>query len=136
MTFADGHEGSWGDFQWHSTSGVEVDDFYSDELGTRRDVSGVRAVVAKGDEIIWFGRASNNNWLDWVEWPNVTTSGPSRLACNHGYAVISTDSGGPVYLGGTAIGFMYGWIFIDGARRDCFSQARYIDDALGVTIKQ
>lgn len=45
------------------------------------------------------------------------------------------DSGGPVFVGGTAAGFIHGGPPIDGQVRMCFSQARYIDDAIGVSIK-
>jgi hypothetical protein len=45
------------------------------------------------------------------------------------------DSGGPVYIVNTAVGVMWGWITIDGAKRDCYSQATSIDNAMGVFIK-
>jgi streptogrisin C len=136
MTYQTGHVGTWGDFEWFTTSGTEVDDFYRNEAGSRQDVTSVRTPVSQGDELLWFGRASKNDWLGWVEFAVVNTSGPQKLACNHGYQVVGGDSGGPVYLYGQAIGFVWGWVLIDGARRDCFSRAHYIDDAIGVSIKQ
>ncbi|MBA2558411.1 MAG: hypothetical protein H0V07_00710 [Propionibacteriales bacterium] len=135
MTYRTGHEGAWGDFEWFTTTGTEVDDFYSDEQGSRRDVTGV-TTTGHGTSVLWYGRVSNNNWSDTVIYLNVGTSGPDRLMCNSGYHVQSGDSGGPVYIGGAAAGQIYGWIYINGARRDCFSQARYIDEAIGVFIKQ
>lgn len=136
MSFADAHLGNWGDMAWFSTNGTEVDDFYADELGNRVDVTATESSVNKGAEFIYFGRKTNNNYVSWVEYPNVSTSGPARLACLfHGYPQ-GGDSGGPVYITSRAGGFIWGWILIDGSRRTCFSQARYIDDALGVTIKQ
>jgi hypothetical protein len=133
MTFQTSHEGAWGDFEWLTTSGAEVDDFYADEQGSRRDVTGV-TTVGHGASVLWYGRVSNNNWSGTNWWLNVSTSGPKSLDCMTGYHVQPGDSGGPVYVGGAAAGQIYGWIFIDGSRRDCFSQARYIDEALGVQI--
>lgn len=52
-----------------------------------------------------------------------------------GFSTPTGDSGGPVYINNTAAGFIWGWVTIDGAQRDCFSQARFIDDALGPGIK-
>jgi hypothetical protein len=135
MVLADSHEGAWGDFAWYTTNGTEVDDFYADELGNRRDVTGTRATVSMGDEYIWFGRRTNNNWLSWVEFPLQNTSGPQRLACLHDHSAMTGDSGGPVYLGQVAAGFVYGYIWLDGAYRDCFSRAAYIDNAMGVFIQ-
>ncbi len=135
MSFIQGHIGFYGDLAWWSTSGNEVDDFYFNELGSRRDVTGVRTVVSQGDELFWFGRSSMNDWLDFVEFPIVNTSGPDKLACNNSHHSVGGDSGGPVYLSGTAIGLIWGYIYIDGAWRDCFTRAHYVDDALGVGIK-
>jgi hypothetical protein len=136
MVRADSHIGSWGDLAWFTTSGTEVDDFYSDELGNRRDVSSVKDPVTQGLEVLWFGRKTKNDWLSWVEFIPVNTSGPDRLACLHSYHVLDGDSGGPVYINGQAVGLVWGWVLINGARRDCFSQARYVNLALGVTIKR
>lgn len=134
MTYKTGHLGQWGDFEWFTTTGTEVDDFYT-EGGNRRDVTGVKITMDKGAELLWYGRSTKNDWLSWVEYPRVDTSGPDRLSCLYHYHVVDGDSGGPVYINNTAAGFVWGWVLIDGARRDCFSQARYIDDALGLGIK-
>lgn len=136
MTYVVGHLGTWGDMSWYYTSGTEVDDFYSDELGNRRDVTATETTIAYGSEFIWFGRATNNNLLSWVRYPNVDTSGPKKLACLDGGPPIGGDSGGPVYITSRAGGFIWGWVTIDGRQRTCFSQARYIDNALTVSIKQ
>jgi hypothetical protein len=134
MTYQNGHLGQWGDFEWFTTNGTEVDDFYT-EGGSQRDVTGVKITMDKGAELLWYGRSTQNDWLSWVEYPDVDTSGPQNLACLYNYHVVGGDSGGPVYINGLAAGFVWGWVLIDGARRDCFSQARYIDDALGLGIK-
>ena len=48
MTYKSGHVGQWGDFQWHTTSDTEPDDFYYD-WGSRRDVSALANPVAPED---------------------------------------------------------------------------------------
>ena len=129
------HNGPFGDWEWFTTTGTEVDDFYSDELGNRRDVASVAGAATKGADVVWFGRKTKNNWISWVEYPLVNTTGPDRLACMFHGRVDGGDSGGPVYIVSTAVGVMWGWINIDGAKRDCYSQATYSDDAMGVFIK-
>jgi hypothetical protein len=134
MSYVNGHIGTWGDMAWFTTSGNEVDDFYADEVGNRRDVTATETTIVYGSDFVWFGRATNNNYSSWVRYPSVDTSGPKKLACLDGGPPIPGDSGGPVYITTKAGGFIWGWIDIDGAHRLCFSQARYIDDALVVTI--
>jgi hypothetical protein len=135
MTFqAMHHDGPWGDFEWFTTNGTEVDDFYT-QGGSRRDVTGVKVTMNQGDGLSWYGRSTQTDWSSSVQYPDVDTSGPKNLACLYDYHVVGGDSGGPVYINGLAAGFVWGWVLIDGARRDCFSQARYIDDALGLGIK-
>ena len=48
---------------------------------------------------------------------------------------VGGDSGGPVYVGNTAAGYMTAVVNIGGVKRMCFSEAAYIDDAMGVSIK-
>lgn len=134
MSLVRSHIGGWGDFEWLTTTGIEVDDFYADEAGSRRDVTGVTMRIDQGKVFSWFGRTSRNDWTGSVAYPWVSTSGPGNLACFGASHVIGGDSGGPVYVGGSAVGLVWGWVLIDGARRDCLSRADYIDDALGVSI--
>jgi hypothetical protein len=134
MTYQSGYQATWGDFEWLTTSGTEVDDFYVNDLGTLRDVSGIDN-PALGTPFSYYGRASRASWPQTVAYTNVVTSGPEHLNCGSEYHVIGGDSGGPVYNGTLAEGLVYGWIVLDGFKRDCWSQARYIDDAIGVSIK-
>gem|GEM_PF-4927562 len=66
---------------------------------------------------------------------NVSAGGVSGLNCMTNQGGDHGDSGGPFYIGNTAAGFIYGGVIINGVLRTCFSQARYIDDAIGVSIK-
>lgn len=135
MTYQSGMVGYWGDFEWFTTNGTEFDDFYLPN-GTRRDVSGVKNTFAKGDTLYWWGWATYPTlWVDTVEFPNVTAGGVGHLACTKVLGGTFGDSGGPVFIGNTAAGFVFGAALIDGIWRTCHSQARYIDDAIGVSIK-
>jgi streptogrisin B len=135
MTYKNGVVGYWGDFEWFTTSGTEFDDFYLPN-GARRDVSGVKNTFAIGDSLNWWGWATFPNlWVDTVAFLNVSWGGVSHMNCTTGLGGDVGDSGGPFFVGNTAAGFMKGAAVINGAWRTCFSQARYIDDAIGVSIK-
>jgi hypothetical protein len=125
-----------GRFRVVHTNGTEVDDFYVNEQGARADVTGVKASMSTGDELIWFGRSSNVDHLSWVAYPTVNTSGPDRLTCLQHGGVLLGDSGGPVYILGTSAGIIWGSVTFGGVKRACFSNSRYIDNAMGVLIKQ
>jgi hypothetical protein len=47
MTYQNGFVGTWGDFEWLTTSGTEVDDFYVDGAGTDTETIrlGLKALV-------------------------------------------------------------------------------------------
>jgi len=135
MTYQNGVVGFWGDFEWFTTTGTEVDDFYLPN-GALRDVSGVKNTFAVGDSLYWWGWASFPTlWNGTVGFTNVSAEGVSHLACMTGIGGAIGDSGGPFFTGSTAAGFVWGAALINGSWRTCFSQARYIDDAIGVSIK-
>jgi streptogrisin C len=135
LTYKGGFVGSWGDFEWFTTSGTEVDDFYHNPNGALRDVSAVKNTFAVGDSLNWWGMTTWVEATGTVGWLNVTLDGVGRLNCMNQLNAAGGDSGGPVYTGGTAAGFIKAKAVINGAWRMCFSQARYIDDAIGVSIK-
>ncbi|MBW3606415.1 MAG: S1 family peptidase [Actinobacteria bacterium] len=59
-----------------------------------------------------------------------------RLAAMHNDNAEKGDSGGPWFWGNSAIGIHQGAKTIWSKSRDVFSQARYLDDALGVTVRK
>lgn len=136
MTYKNGLVGTWGDFEWFTTTGTEVDDFYHTPGGARRDVSGVKNSFAVGDTLFWFGWGTATEFNSTVRYTRVAYGGRDHLVCMNGGQGGPGDSGGPVYTGNSAAGYIMGGLIIDGAQRMCFSQARYIDDAMGVSIKQ
>ena len=115
---------------------TEIDDFYHSPGGAHSDVSGVKNTFAVGNTLTMFGRGTNVQDSGTVGWTNVTNSGFGHLVCLNQDIMGYGDSGGPVYVRSTAAGFISGSFPVGGGWRLCLSQARYIDDALGVSIKQ
>ena len=136
MTYKNGVVGFWGDFEWFTTSGTELDDYYR-PTGALYDVSGVKNSFSNGETLFWWGWGTYpTQWTSTVGWTNVSAGGIGHLVCMVGHGGAGGDSGGPVYVGNTSAGFIMGAAIIGGAPRSCFSQSRYIDDAIGVSIKQ
>lgn len=137
MTYKAGHEGTHGDFQWH-TGPKTGDDFYAgNDTGLEfdlRDVSGIAAPVV-GMSLCKNG-ATNQKDCQEVESLNVCTDSLCNLVQMGARLAAGGDSGGPVYWGNTAYGLHQGWMY-DPAfpfDRDVFSRADRIDNALGIYI--
>lgn len=125
------HVGAWGDIAWYTTTGTELDDFYYGNGNTRRDVTGIKNTWAAGDPISWYGRKTNITQANTIFWYNIASGGASRLGCAIGGVADVGDSGGPAFDGSIAAGVIAKKVFINGGWRVCFSQTRYIDEALG-----
>jgi len=136
MTYQNGHVGTWGDFEWFTTTGIEYDDFYHKNSGALYDVSGVKSSFSVGDPLAWYGRGTKNEYFGTVGFASVTIGSRGNMVCMTNSQGGPGDSGGPVYTGNTAAGLIYGEATILGVKRMCFSQAKYIDDAISVSIKQ
>lgn len=120
-----------------TTTGGELDDFYHTNGGAIRDVSSVKNSFAVGNTLTMYGRGTTQEDQGTVAYTNVWIDGNAgRLVCVSQNIMGPGDSGGPVYVSGAAAGFIKGRVTIDGAGRLCLSQARYIDDAIGVSIQQ
>lgn len=135
VTYQGGFVGNWGDFEWFTSTGSEVDDFYHSSAGAARDVTGVKNAFSVGDPLNWYGRKSNTEYSGTVRYTNIWAGSTGNLVCMNQGSGAPGDSGGPVYTGGTAAGYVTALVWIDNAYRLCFSQTRYIDDAIGVSIK-
>lgn len=131
-----GFVGSWGDFQWHTTSGSEVDDFFRNNNGAVRDVTGVKNSFAGGETITAYGRGGPGNDSGQIGYIGIDTGSTGRQVCTNQLIMTGGDSGGPVYQVGVAAGLVTSHAFVDGAWRFCFSQARFMDDAMGVSVMQ
>jgi hypothetical protein len=136
LTFKAKHTGGYGDFEWFMTNGTEYDDFYLTS-GTLRDVCCVKSSFSRGNVLYWWGWATwPTTWTSTVEYTRVYAGGIDNLVCMLGVGGDQGDSGGPVYTGNTAAGFTFGAVYLNGAWRSCFSQARYIDEALLAYLMQ
>ena len=138
LTYKAGHEGTHGDFQWHTGPKTEADDFYAgNDTGLEfdlRDVSGIAAPVV-GMSLCKNG-ATNYKDCQEVRSLNVCTDSLCNLVQMGARLAAGGDSGGPVYWGNTAYGLHQGWMY-DPAfpfDRDVFSRADRIDNALGIYI--
>ena len=133
-TFKLRHEGGWGDFGWYTTNGNEIDDFIYNDAGDRRDVTGTKqSLLGLGDTVHGYGNRGDD-YVGTVVKRGMTAGGVESLICLDDSYTLGGDSGGPVYNGGSAIGFHFGIVVWDGAWRSCHSQARFLDDAIGATI--
>lgn len=133
LQYRNGYIGSWGDFQWLTTSGTVRDDFYAGSA--LYDVSAVRATFSVGDGVFWYGQASHAVYYSTVAFTGLTISGRGHLVCTQSaFGTTGGDSGGPVYMGNSAMGYITLTAVINGVKRMCFSEATYIDEALGVSI--
>lgn len=139
MTYKSGHVGQWGDFQWHTTSDTEPDDFYYD-WGSRRDVSALANPVSS-QRICRFGQKSGahcSTVKDTSMCATINGVQACRLVEMNSHSASGGDSGGPWYYGGTAYGFHKGYVscgFLWLSKCSIWSRVTYIDDALNVRVR-
>jgi streptogrisin C len=134
LTYKNGYIGTWGDFEWFTSNGAITDDFYHTSAGSVTDVSSVKSSFSVGDTLYWYGQATNQEHNGTVSYTRVAAGGRDHLVCMSNNQGGPGDSGGPVYAGGSAAGYIFGSVNLNGWRM-CFSEAAYIDDAIGVSIK-
>jgi hypothetical protein len=132
IVFKAGSFGAWGDVAWWTTDGIEYDDFYHGPGGVfLRDVSGMKTSFAVSDPVTSYGHTTNGDTAATLGWLSVSSGGLSRLTCTTSALYQPGDSGGPVFSGSVAVGFITGNVLINGTKRPCFTRAMYMDDALG-----
>jgi hypothetical protein len=127
-----GHEGQWGDVEWHTTGENEADDFYSDAT-TIRDVASVepRANISVNEVVCVYGRASNvRNCSLEVRQVSIACGISNRIVQMNGAVTIGGDSGGGWSWVSTAFGGHKG--LCDGF--SSFSVADLFDEALGISV--
>lgn len=132
LTFQSEHQGTHGDFQWHTGSQNEEDDFYAGDVSTtetdRRDVSSVGSPVKR--QVLCRNGAATHKRCQLVRDLNVCKGIWCNLVRMEERKATRGDSGGPVYWTYTAYGLHHG----SSKGRDIFSRADRIDDALGIEI--
>ena len=138
LTFKAQHEGTYGDFQWHTGTGTHTDDFYagndSDNEEDRRDVAFVAAPTV-GQTLCRNGDISNKDCQK-VRKLNVCSGQYCNLVQMEQHLSAAGDSGGPVFYNYTAYGIHRGWMYDPfwPFKREVFSRADLIDEALGISI--
>ncbi len=138
LTFKAEHEGTHGDFQWHTGPDTMGDDFYAGSDSStevdRRDLMAVGAPTV-GQTLCRNGKMSHRDCQQ-VRKLNVCNGSRCNLVEMGAYLSAGGDSGGPVYWGNTAYGLHQGWIYDPfwPFDREVFSRADRIDDALGIYI--
>ncbi len=138
LTFKAEHEGTYGDFQWHTGTGTHTDDFYagsdSGNEEDRRDLAFVAAPTV-GQTLCRNGTISYKDCQK-VRKLNVCSGQHCNLVQMEQHLSASGDSGGPVYLNYTAYGIHRGWMYDPfwPFKREVFSRADLIDEALGISI--
>ena len=129
------HDGPWGDVAYYTTSSSEGGLFYYGNTSTKRDVVSVKSTFTVGDPLSWYGRKTGTTKTGSVWVTNYTdVNGRGHLTCVVQKTAQVGDSGGPVFNGSAAAGFISELAPIDGDLRMCFSRAMYIDEALGSTF--
>ena len=138
LTYRSGHEGTHGDFQWHTGPKTENDNFYSGSSSSTevnsRDVSGI-GFPAVGQSLCKNGITNKKDCQE-VRKLDVCSGGECHLIQMSERLAAGGDSGGPVYWGNTAYGLHKGWMYDPfwPFDRDLFSRASRIDNGIGVYI--
>jgi hypothetical protein len=133
------HRGAWGDFQFHTTSHDEYDDYYYN-WGVRADVGVIRSEGSQlpGSYICLFGRSSGQV-CDTIYTYNVTATfdgiSHQRLVAMYHHWTTGGDSGGPWFAGNEAWGIHSGYAKVDGLVRSTYSMAAFADEAIAATVK-
>lgn len=130
-TFQGEHEGSWGDFQWHTlASDTPSHFFYSNGSKTLREAWAVGNAFT-GQTLCHFGITTGYKCNE-VRKVNISVVGHDDVVSMKGGVTEPGDSGGPWFYGNTLYGVHTGthWWF---GKRSYFTQAKFLDEALGVT---
>jgi streptogrisin C len=139
MTLRVEHRRGWGDMEYHSTDSSAVfAEFYAN-TGTRRDTLYLESASAikENNTYCRYGRTSGYicGKVKLVS-VDVTFDGYEhrQLVAMHENNGRGGDSGGPWFLGNTAVGIHSGWTTINGVKYDTWSKADYLDEALAVVV--
>jgi len=104
-------QGTWGDVEYHTTTGH--DDFarFYANVNDFRSVRGVTLVANMDpeDAVCGFGRKSNAQHCGRIKSVNQACGNLRRLVFTNVGGFQGGDSGGPIYFGSQAFGGFYGW---------------------------
>lgn len=141
LNFQAGHRGDWGDFQWHTSTEGESDNFFYNWNSTRDVIATSNPV--DGQTLCRFGQntgATCSGVNDLSVCHTVDGFTYCRLVRMNDDEADGGDSGGPWYYGETAYGYHQGYVgsgcgFLGLSSCDVWSRASYIDEALGVSVR-
>jgi len=137
MTWRDQEFGSGGDVEYHTTSHIELDDFYARE-GEIRDVSSIRSTLSMmGATVCEYGRSDNHRTCDHTVTGlfvtiNYSIGSVSNLVRVSGDDSIGGDSGGGWSFNNTAWGVHSG----SNGSESFFTPVQQAETILNVTIKR
>ena len=127
------YEGPWGDFQYHTSSHYEADDFFAGPYELYlRDVSGTG--FPSLDQYLCRNGKSSGKYCDNVYKMFECFNDACGLTAMDNRYGIGGDSGGPWFYGHTAYGIHKGYKWIWFSYRDLFSPVQHMDEALGMTV--
>jgi len=137
LLFRAQHDGTHGDFQWHTGTQAYHRAFYSGSASAteanKRWVEGVGTPVV-GQSLCTNG-ISNYKTCQEVRKLNVCKGSRCNLVQMGARLRAGGDSGGPVYWGNVAYGLHSGWQYdVFPFDRDLFSRATRMPNAIGVSI--
>ncbi len=140
LTYKLGHDGTWGDFQWHTGPQTEPDDFYSGS-STALEVNG-RDVAAwaspvVGQSICKNGKAGFKD-CDTVRKKHVCSLIWCELIMTEHQYGVPGDSGGPWFWNYTAYGVHHGWDYdpVWPFDRSLFSDVTFLFNALDIQVRK
>lgn len=128
------HEGWWGDFAWHTTTGNEWPNWFADEYLNKRRMDGIKTSWSQGDATCVFGMTSFERMCTTIYRTSVYSGGHNMMVVTVDGDTLGGDSGGGWSLSTTAHGVHTGLIPLGGSDRSIFSRASRVDNALGVDI--
>ena len=137
LSFEEEHQGTHGDFQWHTGGQSHDNAFYSgdehsSEVGSR-NATAIGAPTV-GMTLCRNGKISNRDCQE-VRKLDVCNGDRCSLVQMGERQAAGGDSGGPVYFIFTAYGLHQGWVYDPWPfKRDVFSRADLLDDALGTNV--
>jgi hypothetical protein len=134
VTFEAEHVGSYGDFQWMTSSHLEPAQFYATDTQVRVLQSITPYVnLAVGATYCVYGRASNSRACDTVYSTYTSTTTIGSLVTMTADNTINGDSGGTWAFNNEGIGIHCGDLYTGGSWRNVYSLAANMYTALGVT---
>ncbi len=136
-TFQAQHDGSWGDYEWHTTNGSEWPNWFADEFLNLREMNGVKTFWFQGDSTCVFGMTSFERMCTTIHRTGVTSGSNEQMVVTVDGDTLGGDSGAGWSLDTTAHGVHTGLIDLgDSVNRSIYSRASRVDNALSVDICQ